>query len=407
MRGEIMNIEERFLNYISIDTQSDPTSTSAPSKDNVFELGKVLVKEMKELGIQDAELNEYGIVYGTYPSNGGTGDIIGLIAHMDTAPDYSGKDIKPQKVNNYDGSVITVNKNLGLFLDPKEFPVLNRMIGHNLITTDGTTLLGCDDKGGIAIIMNAIQELNNNPSIKHNDIKIAFTPDEEVGRGVDNFDVKKFGAKYAYTLDGDIVDEFNYETFNAYEVIVKITGKSIHPGSAKGKLINAISVSNEFDNMLPVESRPEYTEGYEGFNHLHKITGDATFNTMEYIVRNHDFELIQKQLQDFKDITNYLNHKYGYEIVTLEIKEQYRNMAVEVTKYPQIIERLKNAIEAIGLKPKAEAIRGGTDGSRLSFMGLPTPNIGTGGGNFHGPLEFADITMMEQSTQVVINLVKE
>ncbi|MDD8048580.1 MAG: peptidase T [Thomasclavelia sp.] len=402
-----MNIEERFLNYISIDTQSDPTSTSAPSKDNVFELGKVLVKEMKELGIQDAELNEYGIVYGTYPSNGGTGDIIGLIAHMDTAPDYSGKDIKPQKVNNYDGSVITVNKNLGLFLDPKEFPVLNRMIGHNLITTDGTTLLGCDDKGGIAIIMNAIQELNNNPSIKHNDIKIAFTPDEEVGRGVDNFDVKKFGAKYAYTLDGDIVDEFNYETFNAYEVIVKITGKSIHPGSAKGKLINAISVSNEFDNMLPVESRPEYTEGYEGFNHLHKITGDATFNTMEYIVRNHDFELIQKQLQDFKDITNYLNHKYGYEIVTLEIKEQYRNMAVEVTKYPQIIERLKNAIEAIGLKPKAEAIRGGTDGSRLSFMGLPTPNIGTGGGNFHGPLEFADITMMEQSTQVVINLVKE
>ena len=277
-----MNIEERFLKYVSFDTQSDEYSNTTPSTLKQLELGKELVKEMLEIGITDAHLDEYGIVYGTIKGNGGHGDVVGFIAHMDTSPDASGKNIKPQKITNYDGSIITINEELGLTLDPNKFDILNKMVGHDLITTDGTTLLGADDKAGVAIIMDLANYLYEHPEVKHNDIKIAFTPDEEVGRGPDNFDVKKFNAQYAYTLDGGDIEEYNYENFNAYSVKVEITGKSIHPGDAKNKMVSAINVAIEFENMLPEQMKPYYTDNYDGFNHLHHLEGGCQKATMEY-----------------------------------------------------------------------------------------------------------------------------
>lgn len=336
-----MDIEERFLKYVSIDTQSDEYSDTTPSTLKQLDLGKELVKEMLELGITDAHLDEYGIVYGTIKGNGGTGDIIGFIAHMDTSPDASGTNIKPQKINNYDGSIIEINKELGLSLDPEEFVSLKKMVGHDLITTDGTTLLGADDKAGVAIIMDLANYLYEHPEVKHNDIKIAFTPDEEVGRGADNFDVNKFGAKYAYTLDGGDIEEYNYENFNAYSAQVEITGKSIHPGNAKDKMVSAINVAIEFENMLPAQQKAYFTDGYDGFNHLHHLEGGCEKATLEYIIRNHDLTLAKKQINDFKRIKKYLDEKYGYELIKLDIKESYLNMAEVIKENYYIIERLE------------------------------------------------------------------
>ena len=374
-----MNIEERFLKYVSFDTQSDEYSNTTPSTLKQLELGKELVKEMLEIGINDAHLDEYGIVYGTIKGNGGQGDIIGFIAHMDTSPDASGTNIKPQKITNYDGSIITINKELGLTLDPEKFNILNKMIGHDLITTDGTTLLGADDKAGVAIIMDLANYLYEHPEVKHNDIKIAFTPDEEVGRGPDNFDVKKFNAQYAYTLDGGDIEEYNYENFNAYSAKVEITGKSIHPGDAKNKMVSAINVAIEFENMLPEQMKPYYTDNYDGFNHLHHLEGGCQKATMEYIIRNHDYDIAQKQIADFKRIKTYLDEKYGYELVKLDIQESYLNMAKIIKDNYYIIDNLNQAMTKVGIKAQATPIRGGTDGARLTFMGLPCPNIGTGG----------------------------
>lgn len=402
-----MNIEERFLKYVSFDTQSDEYSNTVPSTSKQLVLGKELVKEMLEIGIADAHLDEYGIVYGTIKGNGGNGDVIGFIAHMDTSPDASGKNIKPQKVINYDGSVIVINKALGLSLDPEEFTSLKKMIGNDLITTDGTTLLGADDKAGVAIIMDLADYLYQHPEIKHNDIKIAFTPDEEVGRGADNFNVEKFNAKYAYTLDGGDIEEFNYENFNAYSAKVEIIGKSIHPGNAKDKMVNAANVAIEFENMLPAQQKAYFTEGYDGFNHLHHIEGNCEKASLEYIIRNHDLSLAKKQINDFTKIKNYLDHKYGYELIKLEIKESYLNMAEVIKENYYIIERLENAMKKVGIEGYASPIRGGTDGARLTFMGLPCPNIGTGGDNFHGPFEFVSLTMMKQSVEILIELIKE
>ena len=387
-----MNIEERFLKYVSFDTQSDEYSNTTPSTLKQLELGKELVKEMLEIGISDAHLDEYGIVYGTIKGNGGQGDIIGFIAHMDTSPDASGTNIKPQKITNYDGSIITINKELGLTLDPDKFNILNKMIGHDLITTDGTTLLGADDKAGVAIIMDLANYLYEHPEVKHNDIKIAFTPDEEVGRGPDNFDVKKFNAQYAYTLDGGDIEEYNYENFNAYSAKVEITGKSIHPGDAKNKMVSAINVAIEFENMLPEQMKPYYTDNYDGFNHLHHLEGGCQKATMEYIIRNHDYDIAQKQIADFKRIKTYLDEKYGYELVKLDIQESYLNMAKIIKDNYYIIDNLNQAMTKVGIKAQATPIRGGTDGARLTFMGLPCPNIGTGGANFHGPFEFVSLT---------------
>lgn len=402
-----MNIEERFLKYVSFDTQSDEYSNTTPSTLKQLELGKELVKEMLEIGISDAHLDEYGIVYGTIKGNGGQGDVIGFIAHMDTSPDASGTNIKPQKITNYDGSIITINKELGLTLDPDKFNILNKMIGHDLITTDGTTLLGADDKAGVAIIMDLANYLYEHPEVKHNDIKIAFTPDEEVGRGPDNFDVKKFNAQYAYTLDGGDIEEYNYENFNAYSAKVEITGKSIHPGDAKNKMVSAINVAIEFENMLPEQMKPYYTDNYDGFNHLHHLEGGCQKATMEYIIRNHDYDIAQKQIADFKRIKTYLDEKYGYELVKLDIQESYLNMAKIIKDNYYIIDNLNQAMTKVGIKTQATPIRGGTDGARLTFMGLPCPNIGTGGANFHGPFEFVSLTMMKQAVEVLKELIKE
>ncbi|OUP78371.1 peptidase T [Erysipelatoclostridium sp. An15] len=402
-----MNIEERFLKYVSFDTQSDEYSNTTPSTLKQLELGKELVKEMLEIGISDAHLDEYGIVYGTIKGNGGQGDVIGFIAHMDTSPDASGTNIKPQKITNYDGSIITINKELGLTLDPDKFNILNKMIGHDLITTDGTTLLGADDKAGVAIIMDLANYLYEHPEVKHNDIKIAFTPDEEVGRGPDNFDVKKFNAQYAYTLDGGDIEEYNYENFNAYSAKVEITGKSIHPGDAKNKMVSAINVAIEFENMLPEQMKPYYTDNYDGFNHLHHLEGGCQKATMEYIIRNHDYDIAQKQIADFKRIKTYLDEKYGYELVKLDIQESYLNMAKIIKDNYYIIDNLNQAMTKVGIKAQATPIRGGTDGARLTFMGLPCPNIGTGGANFHGPFEFVSLTMMKQAVEVLKELIKE
>ena len=402
-----MNIEERFLKYVSFDTQSDEYSNTTPSTLKQLELGKELVKEMLEIGISDAHLDEYGIVYGTIKGNGGQGDVIGFIAHMDTSPDASGANIKPQKITNYDGSIITINEKLGLTLNPDKFNILNKMIGHDLITTDGTTLLGADDKAGVAIIMDLANYLYEHPEVKHNDIKIAFTPDEEVGRGPDNFDVKKFNAQYAYTLDGGDIEEYNYENFNAYSAKVEITGKSIHPGDAKNKMVSAINVAIEFENMLPEQMKPYYTDNYDGFNHLHHLEGGCQKATMEYIIRNHDYDIAQKQIADFKRIKTYLDEKYGYELVKLDIQESYLNMAKIIKDNYYIIDNLNQAMTKVGIKAQATPIRGGTDGARLTFMGLPCPNIGTGGANFHGPFEFVSLTMMKQAVEVLKELIKE
>lgn len=402
-----MNIEERFLKYVSYDTQSDEYSNTTPSTLKQLDLAKELVKEMLEIGISDAHLDEYGIVYGTIKGNGGTGDIIGFIAHMDTSPDASGKNIKPQKITNYDGSIIELNKELGLSLNPEEFTSLKKMIGHDLITTDGTTLLGADDKAGVAIIMDFANYLYQHPEIKHNDIKIAFTPDEEVGRGTDNFNVKKFNAKYAYTVDGGDIAEYNYENFNAYSANVEITGKSIHPGNAKNKMISAINLAIEFENMLPEEKKPYYTDGYDGFNHLHHLEGNCEKATLEYIIRNHDLQLAKKQIADFERIKTYLNDKYNYDAINLDINESYLNMAEIIKENYYIIEKLQAAIKKVGIESYASPIRGGTDGARLTFMGLPCPNIGTGGENYHGPFEFVSLTMMKQAVKIITELVKE
>lgn len=402
-----MNIEERFLKYVSYDTQSDEHSSTTPSSLKQLKLAEELVNEMKEIGIDDATLDEYGIVYGTIKGNGGNGDIIGFIAHMDTSPDASGKDIKPKKISNYDGSIIEINKEKQLFLNPNEFTSLKKMIGHDLITTDGTTLLGADDKAGIAIIMDLANYLYYHPEIKHNDIKIAFTPDEEVGRGTENFDVEKFNAKYAFTVDGGDICEYNYENFNAYSIDIEIIGKSIHPGNAKNKMVSAINLAIEFENMLPENQKPYYTDGYDGFNHLHHLEGNCEKAKAEYIIRNHDATLIKKQIDDFKRIQNYLNDKYGYEAIKLNIQESYLNMAEIIKDNYYIIEKLEKAMNKVGIKGHATPIRGGTDGAKLTFMGLPCPNIGTGGDNYHGPFEFVSLTMMKQAVEIIKTLVSE
>lgn len=403
-----MKIKDRFLKYVSFDTQSDDHSTSTPSTLKQLELGKYLVAELKQLGVENAVLDDYGIVYATIPANNDhQGDVIGFIAHMDTSPDASGHNIKPQIIDDYDGNIITLNQENNLVLDPEEYPVLKTLIHHELITTDGTTLLGADDKAGIAIIMQMVEYLHDHPECKHNDIQIAFTPDEEVGRGTENFDVKRFHADYAYTIDGGDIADVEYENFNAFSAIVTINGKSIHPGSAKNKMINSIRIAQEFDSMLPVHARPESTEGYEGFNHLHTINGQCEKTTMEYIIRNHDLVLAKKQCQDFADIAEFLNKKYGYNIVEVQIKQSYLNMKEVIKDHMDIVDRAKAAINAGNIKATSTAIRGGTDGVRLTFLGLPCPNLGTGGFNYHGPLEFVSVTMMEKQTDMLIRLIEQ
>lgn len=406
--SEKMETKERFLKYVSFDTQSDPKSTTTPSSKKQLVLAKYLMQEMLDLGITNAKLDEAsGIVYGTIPSNNGNvGKVIGFIAHMDTSPDASGKDIKPQLIHDYQGDVITLNKEKELYLDPQEFKDLNHLIHHDLITTDGTTLLGADDKAGVAIIMQMAEYILTHPEFKHNDIQIAFTPDEEVGRGTENFDVDYFNADYAYTVDGGDIHEIEYENFNAFSATVEITGKSIHPGSAKNAMINSIHIAEEFDSLLPLHMRPECTEGYEGFNHLHDIHGNCEKTVMEYIIRNHDLALAKKQCDDFQNIQDFLNQKYGYQICHVNIEQSYLNMKEHILKNMYIVDNAMNAMKECGVEPVANPIRGGTDGASLTYMGLPCPNLGTGGFNYHGPFEYVSLTMMKKQVEVLLKILE-
>ena len=402
-----MEIKERFLNYVSFDTQSVENSQTVPSTSKQLKLGKYLVEELQSLGIENAKIDEYGVVYGTIPSNNNhQGDVIGFIAHMDTSPDASGKDIHPQIIKNYQGQKITLNEDKKLYLDPEQYPQLLHLIHHDLITTDGTTLLGADDKAGIAIIMQMVEYLHTHPEFKHNDIQIAFTPDEEIGCGSNHFDVKYFNADYAYTIDGGDIHIVEYENFNAFSAKVNIHGRSIHPGSAKNKMINSTRVAYEFDSLLPVHMRPESTEGYEGFNHLHAIQGTCEETTMDYIIRNHDLQQAKKQCQECIDIVEFLNKKYGYQIIDLTITESYLNMKEALKDHMFIVEQALAAIKENGLDAYCSPIRGGTDGARLTFMGLPCPNLGTGGFNYHGPYEYCSLTMMEKQVQILLHILK-
>lgn len=398
-----MDIIKRFINYVKIDTTSDPYSNTCPSTDKQKNLGKILVEELKNLGL-NGFMDKHGYVYAHIPATKKEITPIGFIAHMDTSPDAPGYPVKPRIINNYDGKPIKLNDSLTM--DPKEFDMLKTMIGDDLIVTDGNTLLGADNKAGIAIIMDFIKKLKE-LKLEHGNIYIGFTPDEEIGRGADLFDLNFFKAKFAYTVDGGEVGGIDYENFNASSAKVTLTGKSIHPGSAKNKLINATHLAMEFHSMLPPFLVPENTELKEGFNHLSSITGQVEHATLEYIIRNHDFNLFKKQEKDFINIKDYLNNKYGYEACKVDIVESYLNMYNIIKDDLTPINLARKAIQNVGLNPISDAIRGGTDGARLTYMGLPTPNLGTGGYNFHGRFEFLNINEMKLAVDVLIEIIKE
>jgi len=396
---------DKFLRYVAVETTSDENSETQPSSMRQFDLLKMLQKELQEMGIK-ADLDEYGYVMATIPSNVGS-DIpaIGFIAHVDTSPDASGKDVKPQIIENYGGGDILLNAEKELYLKVSEFPEMQQYVGKTMITTDGTTLLGADDKGGVAAIMYAAQYIMEHPEFKHGEIKIGFTPDEEIGRGVAKFDVKKFGAKYAYTIDGGEIGELEYENFNAAAARIHIQGSNIHPGYGKDKMVNSMLIAMELNAMLPVEQRPAYTQGYEGFFHLTDINGTVEETTMGYIIRDHDRAKFEAKKDLMTSIVEFLNKKYG-DVVKLELKHQYYNMRQEVEPHYFIVEKAIKAIEMAGIKPKVQPIRGGTDGANLSFMGLPCPNIFAGGHNFHGKWEYVPLESMEKASEVILNIVK-
>ena len=398
-------ILDRFLRYVAVETTSDPDSETQPSSIRQLDLLKMLQKELQNMGIK-AELDEFGYVMATIPSNVDK-DIpaIGFIAHVDTSPDASGKDIKPQIIENYGGGDILLNAEKELYLKVSEFPEMLQYVGNTLITTDGTTLLGADDKGGVAAIMCAVEYIMEHPEFKHGEIKIGFTPDEEIGRGVAKFDVKRFGAKYAYTIDGGEIGELEYENFNAAAAKIHVQGSNIHPGYAKDKMVNSMLIAMELNAMLPVEQRPEYTQGYEGFFHLTDITGTVEETTMGYIIRDHDRTKFEAKKELLTSVVEFLNKKYG-DVVKIELKHQYYNMRQEVEPHYIIVEKAMKAYEMAGVKPKVQPIRGGTDGANLSFMGLPCPNIFVGGHNFHGKYEYVPLESMEKASEVILNIVK-
>lgn len=396
---------DRFLRYVSVDTQSNPESESQPSAAKELDLLKMLKDELEAMGVE-AKLDEYGYVMATIPSNCGK-DVpaVGFIAHVDTAPDASGKDIKPQIIKDYDGGDIALKGVEGLYLKVEDFPEMKDYEGQTLITTDGTTLLGADDKAGVAEIMDAVQYIIEHPELKHGKICIGFTPDEEIGRGVVKFDVEKFGADYAYTMDGGAVGELEYENFNAASASVKIQGSNLHPGYAKGKMKNAILIGMELNSLLPVEQRPEYTCGYEGFFHIIGFNGSVEEATFSYIIRDHDMDLYEKRKQTMQECVDFINRKYGEGTASVEIKHQYYNMRKMVEPHYHIIEKAVKAMEMEGIKPRIQPIRGGTDGASLSFKGLPCPNIFAGGHNFHGKLEFVPLESMIKASKVILNII--
>ncbi len=399
-----MELKERFLKYVSFDTQSSEESETFPSTDKQLFLLRYLNEEMKSLGLVDVVTDEYGYTMGTIPASEGYEDapVVGFISHVDTAPDMSGKDVKPQVVEDYNGEDIILNENLTMRVS--DFPELPNFKGHTIIHTDGTTLLGADDKAGVAEIMTAAQYIINHPEIKHGKIRLGFTPDEEIGRGVDFFNVEAFGANFAYTMDGSVEGELEYENFNAAGAKISIQGLNVHPGYAKNKMINAIQVACELNSMLPVTQRPEHTTGYEGFFHCVGINGTVENAQINYIVRDHSAEKFIQKKEWITSCVELLQKKYGEGVLTLDLKDQYYNMREMVEPHPHVIAKAVEAMEMEGIVPIIKPIRGGTDGARLSFMGLPCPNIFTGGMNFHGKFEYCSLTTMERAVKVIINL---
>ena len=398
-------ILDRFLRYVSVDTQSDENSESQPSSAKQLDLLRMLRDELTAMGVE-ATLDEYGYVMATLPSNiDRKVPVVGFIAHVDTSPDASGANVRPQIIENYDGGDIALKGVPGLFLKPSEFPELLGHKGETIITTDVTTLLGADDKAGVAEIMNAVQYMVEHPEFKHGEIKIGFTPDEEIGRGVVKFDVKKFGAEYAYTMDGGEVGELEFENFNAASAKIHIQGRNVHPGYAKGKMKNAILIGMELNSLLPVQQRPEFTEGYEGFFHIISFKGSVEEADFGYIIRDHDRAKLEEKKEVIGKCVAFINEKYGEGTASLEVKDQYYNMRQQVEPYYFIVEKAVKAMEMEGIEARIQPIRGGTDGANLSFKGLPCPNIFAGGLNFHGKMEFAPLESIEKASRVVLNII--
>ncbi|MGG4090433.1 peptidase T [Paenibacillus lautus] len=404
MKKEVI---DRLITYAQVDTQSDENSNTCPSTPGQLTLGQLLVDELKEIGMQDVTMDENGYVMATLPANSDKPiPTIGFLAHIDTATDFTGAGVKPQIVEQYDGQDIILNRAQNVVLSPRDFPELNGYKGHTLITTDGTTLLGADDKAGIAEIMTAMAYLIQHPELKHGKIRVAFTPDEEIGRGPHKFDVEAFGAKYAYTMDGGPLGELQYESFNAAAALVTCKGKNVHPGTAKGKMVNAAKIAMELNSLLPAGEAPEHTEGYEGFYHLSSIEGDVELTELRYIIRDHDRELFEGRKAKLASIVEELQNKYGAERIILQMKDQYYNMREKIEPVKEVVDIAQTAMEKLGITPIIEPIRGGTDGSQLSYMGLPTPNIFTGGENYHGRYEYVSADNMVLAVQTIIEIVQ-
>lgn len=404
MRNELL---ARLTAYVKVNTQSDDASETCPSTPGQWTLLRMLVDELKTIGMQEVTIDENGYVMATLPANTDK-DVptIGFLAHVDTSPDFTGEGVNPQVVENYDGQDIVLNEKLNVVLSPRDFPELKKVAGHTLVTTDGTTLLGADDKAGVAEIMTAMAYLIRHPEIKHGKIRVAFTPDEEIGRGPHRFDVAAFGAKFAYTVDGAQLGELEYESFNAAEAKVYFHGKNVHPGSAKGKMVNSLKIAMEFQAALPQQETPERTEGYEGFYHLNSIQGNVEETMLHYIIRDFDRANFEARKEKMKTIAADLKAKYGDERIELKLKDQYFNMRERIEPVREIVDIAQDAMRGLGIEPKIKPVRGGTDGSQLSYMGLPTPNLFTGGENYHGRYEYASLDVMELATKVIVEIAK-
>lgn len=404
MKNEIIT---RFTSYVQVDTQSNDSSQTCPSTPGQLTLGRMLVEELKKIGMEEVTMDENGYVMATLPANTDKQvPVIGFLAHIDTATDFTGAGVKPQVVERYDGQDIVLNEELRIVLSPRDFPELAGYEGHTLITTDGTTLLGADDKAGMAEIMTAMAHLISHPEIKHGKIRVAFTPDEEIGRGPHRFDVAAFGAKYAYTMDGGPLGELQYESFNAAAVRITCKGKIVHPGTAKGKMVNSAKIAMEINRRLPAGEAPEHTDGYDGFFHLISINGNVEETVLSYLIRDFDRERFEGRKAELTGIVEELRNVYGQERILIEIKDQYFNMREKIEPVMDIVDIARQAMESLGIEPVIQPIRGGTDGSQLSYMGLPTPNIFTGGENYHGRYEYVSVDNMLKATNVIVEIVK-
>jgi len=404
----MQHIIDRFIKYITIDTQSDPTNPDFPSTEKQWDLARILVEDLKAIGMHEVTLDDNCYIMATLPSNvDHKVPTIGFISHIDTSPDYTGTNVNPKIHNNYDGKDIVLNEAENIVLSPDYFENLLLYKGQTLITTDGTTLLGADDKAGITEIMTAMEYLIQHPEIKHGEVKVAFTPDEEVGKGAHLFDVEKFGAEWAYTMDGSQIGELEYENFNAAGAKVTVNGKIVHPGYAKGKMVNSMLIANEFIAALPKNEIPQETEGYEGFYHLYSIAGEVEKTELQYIIRDHDMKLFEQRKADFQKAADTINEKLGSDLIMVEIKDQYYNMREKVEPVMHIVDIAEEAMKELGIKPLIKAIRGGTDGSQLSYKGLPCPNIFAGGHNFHGRYEYVPVESMQKAIEVIVKVAEK